>query len=109
MGFLTRYNCELREPLLGRQGSRVFMRGARGSASLLSSHSRGIGPQDALKKDSGDLSRVLAGNPGFPRLVLGTSGSFSGCFCEFRDTVVFGGASGDSTGFGAMEEGLISS
>ena len=81
----------------------------RGNESLLSSHGRGIGPQDALKKDFPGLSRVGAGNPGFPRLVQGTSGSFSGCFCEFRDTVVFGGASGDSTGFGAMEEGLISS
>ena len=40
---------------------------------------RGIGPQDALKKDSPDFSRVAAGNPGFPRLVPVTSGSFSGC------------------------------
>ena len=91
------------------QGSPVFIPVATGCAALLSSHSRGIGPQEALKKESRGLSWVLAGNPGFPRLVPGTSGSFSGCFCEFRDTVVFGGASGDSTGFGAMEEGLISS
>ena len=32
-----------------RQGSQVSMRVARGSASLLSSHGRGIRPQDALK------------------------------------------------------------
>ena len=70
---------------------------------------RGIGPQDALKKDSPDFSRVAAGNPGFPRLVLVTSGSFSGCLLEVRDTVNLGGASRDSTGFDAMEEGLISS
>ena len=57
---LTRYNGELREPLLWRQGSQVSMRVARGSASLLSSHGRGIAPQDALKKDSRGLSRVTA-------------------------------------------------
>ena len=55
------------------------MRVAKGSASLYSSHGRGIVPQDALKKDSPGLSRVAAGNPGFPRLVPVTSGSISGC------------------------------
>ena len=39
----------------------------------------GIRPQYALKKDSRGLSRVAAGYPEFPRLVLVTSGSFSGC------------------------------
>ena len=33
------------------------MGGARGSASLLSSQGRGIGPHDGLKKDSRCLSR----------------------------------------------------
>ena len=33
--FLTRYDGEVSEPLVGRQGSRVSMRVARGSASLL--------------------------------------------------------------------------
>ena len=50
--FLTRYDGELREPLMWRQGSQVSMRMARGSVSLLSSHGRGIRPQNALKKDS---------------------------------------------------------
>ena len=36
---LTRYNGEVREPLLWRQGSQVSMRVARRSASLLLSHS----------------------------------------------------------------------
>src|SRR5574340_272967 len=36
--FLTRYDGEVSEPLVGRQGSRVSMRVARGSASLLPSH-----------------------------------------------------------------------
>ena len=77
MWFLTRYDGEVSEPLVGRQGSRVSMRVARGCGSLLSSHGRGIGPRDALKKDSRGLSRVAAGNPGFPRLVQVTSGGFS--------------------------------
>ena len=34
---------------------------------------------NAMKKDARGLSRVAAGNPGFPRLVPVTSGSFSGC------------------------------
>ena len=78
-GFLKRYNGELREPLLWRQGSQVSMRVARGSASLLSSQGRLFGFQDALKKDSQAVSRVIAGNPGFPRLVSVTSGNFSLC------------------------------
>ena len=41
VGFLTRYNRELRERLLWRQGSQVSMCVARGSASWLSSHGRG--------------------------------------------------------------------
>ena len=52
VGFLTRYDGELREPLMWPQGSQVSMRMERGSVSLLSSHGRGIRPQDALKMDS---------------------------------------------------------
>ena len=48
VGFLTRYDGELREPLVGCQRSRVSMLGARGSELLLSSHGRGIRPEDAL-------------------------------------------------------------
>ena len=58
--FLPRYDGEVSEPLVGRQGSRVSMRMARGSASLLSSHGRGIWPRDVLKKVSRGLSRVEA-------------------------------------------------
>ena len=79
MGFLTKYDGELREPLVWHQGSQVSMRVARGSVSLLSSHGRGIGPLDALKKDSQDLSRFAARIPGFPQLVPVTSGGFYGC------------------------------
>ena len=78
-GFLRRYDGEFREPLVWRHGSQVSMRMARGSASLLSSHGRGIGPLDALKKDSQGLSRVAERISGFPRLVPVTSGIFSGC------------------------------
>ena len=70
---------EIRESLVWRQGSPVSFRVVRGSVALLSSRGRGIGPQDTLKKESRGLFRVVAGNPGFPRLVLVTSGSFSEC------------------------------
>ena len=39
--------------------------------------SRGIWPRDVLKKVARGLSRVEAGNPGFPRLVQVTLGGFS--------------------------------
>ena len=58
VGFLTRYDGDLTEPLVWRQGSQVSMRVARGNASLLLSHGRGIGIQDALKDDFRGLSRV---------------------------------------------------
>ena len=66
--FLARYDGEVSEPLVGARevGS---LRVARGSASLLPSHGRGIWPRDVLKKVSRGLSLVEAGNPGFPRLV----------------------------------------
>ena len=64
MGFLTRYDRELREPLMWRQGSQVSMRMARGSVSLLSSHGRGIGIQDALKAPGGS-GLVSRGSQGF--------------------------------------------
>ena len=51
-GFLTRQDEDLREPLVRCQGSQVSVRVARGSASWLSSHGRGLGPRDVLKKDS---------------------------------------------------------
>ena len=78
MGFLMRYDEELLEPLVQCHVSQVSMRVARGSLSLLSCYDRGFGPQDALKKDSQDLSQVAAGNHGVPRLVHVMSGSFSG-------------------------------
>ena len=49
---VPRHDEDLREPLVRRQGSQVSMRVARGSASWLSSHGRGLGHRDALKKDS---------------------------------------------------------
>ena len=60
-GFLPTHDEDLREPLVRRQGNQVSMRVARWSASWLSSHGRGLGPRDALKKDSRGLSRGAAG------------------------------------------------
>ena len=78
-GFLTRHDEDLREPLVRRQASQVSMRMARGSWSSLSSHGKRLGPQEALKKDSRGLSRVVAGNPRFPRLLQGTLVNFPRC------------------------------
>ena len=78
VGFLARNDEVIREPLVWRQGTQVSIRVARGSAALLSIHCRGIRPQDAMKGEFRGLSRVAAGNPGFPRLVPVTSGSFTG-------------------------------
>ena len=71
-GFLTRQDEDLREPLVRCQGSQVSVHVVRGSASWLSSHGRGLGPPDALKKDTRGLSGVAAGKPRFPRLLPGT-------------------------------------
>ena len=109
VGFLSSYDVELREPLLWSKGSPVSIQVARGSRALLSSNSRGIGPQDSLKGESPGLSRGVAGNPGIPGLMMVTSVNFSGCLWEVRNTVELGGDSRDSTGFGIMEEGPISS
>ena len=78
-GFLLRHDEDLREPLVRRLESQVSMCVARGSASWLSSHGRGLGPRDTLKKHSRSLSRGAAGNPRFPRLLPGTLGNFPGC------------------------------
>ena len=108
MRFLLSYDGELRELLVWPQGSPLSFRVARGSVACLSSHGRRIGPQDTLKGESRGVSRVAAGNCGFSRLVTVTSGNFSGCVLKVRNTVELGGASRDTTGFGATEEGLFS-
>ena len=64
--FLSSYDGELREHLVWPQGSPVSIRVARGSVALLSSHGRGIGPKEALMVEPRGLSRIAAGNPGFP-------------------------------------------
>ena len=66
VGFLSSYDEELREPLVWPQGSPVSIRVVRGSTALLSSHGRGIGPQESLKGEYRGLSGVAAGKPGFP-------------------------------------------
>ena len=109
MGFLSNNDGELREPLVWPQGSAVSIRVERGNEAFPSSHGRVIGPQDTLKGEFQGLSRVASGNPGFLKLVMVTSGSFSWCLWEVRNIVELGVASRDSTGVGAMEENLISS
>ena len=81
-----------------RHGSQVSLRVARVSTSWPSSHGRGLGPRDALKKDSRGLSRGAAGNPRFPRLLPGTWGNFPGCLWEARDPVELAGPLGTPLG-----------
>ena len=77
-GFLPRHDEDLSEPLMRLLGSHVSLHVARRSRSLFSSHGRGLGPPDALKKDSRYLSWVAAGNPRFPRLLPGAEGTSQG-------------------------------
>ena len=98
MGFLSSNDRELREPRMWPQGSSVSIQVARGSTALLSSHGRGIGPQDVLKGEYRGLSGIAAGNPGFPGHVTVTSGSFSGCLWEIRNFVELEGPLGTPLG-----------
>ena len=107
VGFLTRYDGELREPLVWHQVRQVFMRMARGSVSLLSSHGRGIGIQDALKEDFRGFSGCVR-KPCVPSTCAGDLRELLRVPLRRRDTVDLGGASQASTAFGVMEEGLIS-
>ena len=77
---LLRGFLELRRPWgfshEARRGSQGASRGVPGRSGLsargegervwLSSHGRGLGPPDALKKDTRGLSGVAAGKPRFP-------------------------------------------
>ena len=104
MGFFWSYDGQLMEPLVWLQGSPVSIRVVMGSKAILSNHGSRIRPQDALKGESRSLSRLAAGDPGFPRFVMVTSGTFSWCLWEVRNTVVLGGSSRDSTWVSALED-----
>ena len=107
MEFLSSNAGEPTKPLMWPQGSSVSIRVAKGSMALLWSRGRGIGPQDASKGEYRGLSGVAAGNPGFPRHVTVTSGSFSGCLLEVRNIVQLEGPLGTHWGR-CKEDGLIS-
>ena len=87
MLFLSSKDGQLKEPLVWPQGSSISIQVARVSMASLSSRGRRIGPQDVLKGEYRGLSGVAAGNPGVPRHVTVTSGSFSGCLWEVRNIV----------------------
>ena len=66
----------------------------------------------ATRRLEGGISRSFLScgrKPWVPSTCGGDLWSFSLCLWEVRNTVELGGASRDSTGFGAMEEGFISS
>ena len=74
VGFLTRYDRELREPLVWCQGSQVSIRVARGRTSLLSSHGSGIRAQ----RNEKGRSRSFSGHCIKPRVPLT-------CACDLRE------------------------
>ena len=84
------------------------MRMGTGSASLLLRHGRGIGPQDASKKDYPVFLGLRQETLGSIDLCRRSQGACQGA-SEKSGTLWVGGTSRDSSGFGAMEEGLISS
>ena len=64
----------------------------------------------ASRRIQGGISRSFSScgkKPWVPSICDSELKSFSGCLREVRNTVDLGGASKGSTGFGAMEEGLI--
>ena len=61
----------------GAPGKSGLHASGEGERVIAPRHGRGLWPRDVLKKVSRGLSRVEAGNPGFPRLVQVTSGGFS--------------------------------
>ena len=102
-----RYDGDLREPLVRCQGSQVSVHVGIGSASLLLRHGRGIGPQDA-SKDYPVFLGLQQETLGSINLCRRSQGACQGV-SEKSGTLWVGGTSPDSSGFGAMEEGLISS
>ena len=79
----------------------------RGEPGIALESRQGNRASRQFEGESQGLSQVVAGNHGFPELVTLTPRSLSWCLWEVRNTVELGGASWDSTGVGAMEEGLI--
>ena len=108
MGFLSSYDGELREPLLWHQASPVSIRVARGSAALLSIHGRGIGPQRVEEGISSSFSSC-GRKPWVPLTCAGDLMELLRVTLRSRGYCGVGRGLLDSTGFGAMEEGLISS
>ena len=64
VGFLARYDGELRERLVWRRGSQVSLWLARRCASLLSSHGRGVRPPLRFGEKTQDCSPGHAGKEG---------------------------------------------
>ena len=81
----------------------------RGSRTLLSIHCRGIGPQDALKGEYRGLSGVAVGKPWLPSTCDSDLWELLRVFRGSQEYCGVGGASRDSTGVSAKEEGIISS
>ena len=73
----------------------------KGDPAFAHKSRKGNRSSNAMKEESQGISRVAEGKPGFPRLVMVTSGRFSGCLWEVRNTLEFGGPLG--TPLGSMQ------
>ena len=84
MGFLSSCNWYLREPLMLPQGSQVPYGVAWGSAGVLLTHCRGIGPHLMLGGGGGSrvVSRVAVEGLGSSQAAMGASGNLSRCLKE---------------------------
>ena len=107
VGFLSSYIREFREALVWPHGKSSLYSGYELESGTALESRQG---NQASRRFEGGISRSFGigpGNPGFLRLMMVNSASFSGCLWEVRTTVELGEASRHFTGFGAMEEGLI--
>ena len=107
MGFLSSYNGQFREALLWPLGKSSLLSSCEVGRSIALESRQGNQTSRHIEGEILKSLRIGAGNPGFPQFVTVTSASFSECLWEVRTTVDLGEASRDSTGLGAMEEGII--
>ena len=109
MGFLSSYDGEIREPLVWPQGSPVSIRVARGSAALLSKSQQG---NQASRHAEGGISKSFlscGSKPWVPSTSDDDLRELLRVPMGSQEYCGLGRGLSDSTGFGAMEERLISS
>ena len=87
MGFLSSYNGQFREALLWPLGKSSLLSSCEVGRSIALESRQGNQTSRHIEGEILKSLRIGAGNPGFPRLVMVTSGSFSWCLWEVRNTL----------------------